>query len=100
MSDWAAWFGMAGTFIFGGISVIQFLQWLKERSHREGLKSIRNQLGQLRTMCMESIDKAEVIKTDPARQWVRTLLHTIVMIEDQLTAILGDRPKPKPPNRL
>lgn len=70
--------GIILTIVFGGLNVIQWVLSWREKSK---WRSAKTQLEQIRAMCTEAIDNGEAIKTDAAKQFVRSIGHQIRGIE-------------------
>ena len=91
MSNWLAW-------IFGVLNVIQFVSYLLDKRSRSAhdlhLIAARDSLAAMRAMFTEAIDKGEVIKTDPTKQFLRQAAYTLLGIEGHLNAALSKRRKP------
>jgi hypothetical protein len=93
--------GWIGTFGFGGVAVWQFLRDLRQgakwEERRRGLSAVKAGFVQLRTMLTEAEATGEVVKTDPARQFVRNVGHHAMTIEHQIDSMLASDGKPREP---
>ncbi len=92
LSAWAGWLSLILAIVFGVLSLIQFVQYLIDRKTRSvydrNVVAARNSLGNLRAMCTEAINNAEIIKTEASKQFVRQIAFTALNIEETLTAIV------------
>jgi hypothetical protein len=86
VSDWLAWIGTIGTLGFGGLAVWQFIT---ERAHKSHLFAVKQTLQAMRASCTEAINSEEAIKSEAARQWVRSLAYQLVGVEAHIDAALG-----------
>ncbi len=77
-------------------------------AHHDHLMAVKNSLRAIRASCEEAIDRAEVIKTDPAKQFIRSIAWNLAGIEGHINAALGmppaeataPQPQPQPPPRF
>jgi hypothetical protein len=101
MSDFVTWSGWVATFLFGGISMWQWLQSRIEKSaldaHRGHLLAVKQSLRALRASCTEAIEREEVIKSDPARAFIRQVAYHLVGAEGHIDAALGKAPVTQAP---
>jgi hypothetical protein len=86
---WPGW-----SLVFGTLFVIQLIREWRARmmrsTHDTHLRATLEQLGLLRVMLTEAIDKGEVIKSNAEKQWVRQLAWSLVGVEGHLRAALGE----------
>lgn len=91
MPDWVAWLGVIGTFVFGVISLIQFIREIIARRVRQSelhhVTALGQSLSHLRSMCSEAIESGEIIKSDAAKQFVRQIGWNLLTAEANVAAI-------------
>jgi hypothetical protein len=90
---------MSGLDMFSwGLNIVQaiamLIGWLLKSAHDKHLAAVREQSIHLRAMCSEAIDKGEIIKTDPQRQFVRQIAYSLLGIEKQIDAAIGEKKAP------
>jgi len=77
MPNWVGWAGVIGTFVFGGLSVFQFIRDLISRRVRESeeghVEALGNSLAELRLICNDTIQRGEILKSDASKQFVRQI---------------------------
>jgi hypothetical protein len=70
----------------------RLLAWFRGDARKLQLQALFKSTVALRTMCVEAVERAEVINTDPTRQWVRQVAYHLLCMEGQLQAMMGDSP--------
>jgi hypothetical protein len=84
--------GTIGTVIFGTTSMIQLIRSIIHRAvwrERESrLRSVKKGLIQVREMLTQAVATGEVIKTDPARQFIRAIGHSVLATEHHIDEML------------
>ena len=102
MPDWVAWSGVVGTFVFGILSMFQWIQSIREKArrdaHRDHLLAVKRSLEAVRDSCTEAINQGEIVKTDAVKQFVRLIAYQLVGIEGHIDAALGMAHVPQPPS--
>ena len=91
MPEWIGITGTIGTFVFGGLYVWQLIQdRINKRvreSEREHVLALGQALSHLRAMCTEAIESGEIIRSDPAKQFVRQIAYSLLTAEANVAAI-------------
>ena len=83
--------GLVGTFAFGTISVLQFIRDWKNKQMRQReaahLLALGQSLAHLRLLCNDAIERGEVIRSEPTKQFVRQIAYGLLTAEAQVAAL-------------